>query len=93
MLGFIVITLYEQLLPINSVLSYLICSVCIDGCFGGDLVSDTPPENEPYWGCNPDENRDTCPSQPGLDPIHNHMDYADDVCKTGRWYAVHMYIQ
>jgi len=53
-----------------------------DGCFGGDLVQDTAPENEPYWGCNPEENRDTCPSQPGLDPIHNYMDYADDACKT-----------
>jgi hypothetical protein len=76
----------------TSILLSLFCAILIftiDGCFGGDLVQDTAPENEPYWGCNPEENRDTCPSQPGLDPIHNYMDYADDACKTGRWYAVY----
>jgi len=53
-----------------------------DGCLGGDLVQDTPAENEPYSGCDPNNVPDTCPSQPGLDPIHNYMDYADDVCMT-----------
>ena len=62
----------------------MLCTI-IDGCYGGDQVADTPAENEPYWGCNPDAGRDTCPQLTGLDPIHNYMDYADDVCKTGRF--------
>lgn len=45
---------------------------------GGDLVSDTPAERRPYFGCEGD--RDSCPRFPGVDPIHNFMDYSDDVC-------------
>ena len=55
----------------------------IDGCSGGDLVADTPAENVPYRGCIPGDVRDTCPQFPGNDPIHNHMDYSDDACRTG----------
>ena len=43
----------------------------------GDFVDDTPPQRTPTGGCP--EGKDTCPS-PGLDPIHNYMDYSFDSC-------------
>jgi hypothetical protein len=43
----------------------------------GDYVDDTPPMRVPTGGCP--EGKDTC-SEPGLDPIHNYMDYSDDPC-------------
>ncbi|HZJ55626.1 MAG TPA: zinc metalloprotease [Myxococcaceae bacterium] len=49
-----------------------------NGCSAsGDQVDDTPAEAGPAFFCIP---RDSCSTRPGLDPIHNFMDYGDDVC-------------
>jgi hypothetical protein len=49
----------------------------------GDLVDDTPAESAPNRTvCN--ATRDTCPSQPGFDPITNLMDYAPAGCRNQR---------
>lgn len=50
-----------------------------DGCTEpNDEVDDTPQEESPGYGCP--TGRDSCPSDPGLDPIENYMDYSDDSC-------------
>jgi Pregnancy-associated plasma protein-A len=51
---------------------------CIQG--NGDEVNDTPVQKTPTIGCP--VRKDTCPLRLGMDPIHNYMDYSDDVCRT-----------
>jgi hypothetical protein len=43
----------------------------------GDFVDDTPPQLTATRGCP--EGQDSC-KEPGLDSIHNYMDYSDDSC-------------
>lgn len=48
------------------------------GCSAsGDGVADTPREAYPQFSC--DETADSCDA-PGLDPVHNFMDYTEDFC-------------
>lgn len=55
-------------------------------CETSDGVNDTPMEFSPYRGCGElpgyPLNRDSCPDNPGTDPVHNFMDYSGDAC----WY-------
>ncbi|KAG8822109.1 hypothetical protein FRC17_009652, partial [Serendipita sp. 399] len=46
------------------------------GCSDGDGVADTPAQANETRGCP--VGKDTCPG-PGVDSIHNYMDYSDDV--------------
>ncbi|QNN52200.1 zinc metalloprotease [Nocardioides mesophilus] len=44
----------------------------------GDEISDTPAQSVATNGCP--AGQDSCVDQPGLDPIHNYMDYSYDSC-------------
>jgi hypothetical protein len=46
----------------------------------GDFVADTPAQRTQIFGCP--VGSDSCPDQPGLDPIHNFMGYTQD-----NWYV------
>lgn len=49
----------------------------------GDFISDTPQQSESTDGCPVDPPKDSCPNLPGVDAIHNIMDYSTDACYTG----------
>ncbi len=58
-----------------------------DGCSGdGDEVEDTPSHSGPNFGTpsDADQPHNLCPGQPPgtLSPIHNYMNYVDDVAAT-----------
>ncbi|KAJ9484497.1 hypothetical protein VN97_g8873 [Penicillium thymicola] len=44
----------------------------------GDHISDTPQQSTPTDGCP--AKKDSCPDSPGLDAVHDFMDYSSDVC-------------
>jgi Pregnancy-associated plasma protein-A len=44
----------------------------------GDGIADTPAEKEAHFDCDP--LLDSCPLDPGLDPLDNFMSYTDDKC-------------
>ncbi|PLN77877.1 metalloprotease MEP1 [Aspergillus taichungensis] len=44
----------------------------------GDYVADTPQQSEATDGCP--AQKDSCPNLPGVDAIHNFMDYSSDDC-------------
>lgn len=54
------------------------------GCDGfiTDMIEDTPAEKQPGPGDFCPEGRNSCPDQAGNDPIHNHMTYTEDSCRT-----------
>ena len=49
-------------------------------CSGpGDYIDDTPQQSQSTDGCpNTIPLKDSCPSLPGMDAIHNFMDYSTD---------------
>ncbi|HQH27651.1 MAG TPA: M43 family zinc metalloprotease, partial [Oligoflexia bacterium] len=52
-----------------------------DGFFD-DLISDTPREKTPESGNYCPVDRDSCPDLDGEDPVHNHMTYTADECRS-----------
>ncbi|OCL10376.1 zincin [Glonium stellatum] len=55
-----------------------------NSCDGdGDFIADTPQQSTSTDGCPTAPPKDSCPSDPGLDAVHNYMDYSTDACYTG----------
>lgn len=57
----------------------------------GDYIDDTPQESVSTDGCP--TGKDSCPDSPGLDPIHNYMDYSEDTWYASRCVIGNMYIR
>lgn len=49
------------------------------GCGPGDQVPDTSDEQQPFYGCPTARLGHSCPG-PKTDPVHDFMDYSDDLC-------------
>lgn len=49
----------------------------------GDMIEDTPLQGASTDGCPIDNTQDSCPTAPGVDSIHNVMDYSYDNCYEG----------
>ncbi|KAL8827269.1 MAG: hypothetical protein Q9191_003286 [Dirinaria sp. TL-2023a] len=47
-----------------------------------DKIPDTPVQSKPNHDCDPHVTYDSCPNRPGLDSVHNFMDYTKDHCRT-----------
>lgn len=47
-----------------------------DPADAGDFIADTPQQSTPTSGCP--VGKDSCPGDPGLDAVHNYMDYSTD---------------
>jgi Pregnancy-associated plasma protein-A len=47
----------------------------------GDGIADTPAEAKAHDDCDT-PTRDSCPHDPGFDPIYNHMSYSPEKCRT-----------
>ncbi|KXT02337.1 hypothetical protein AC578_229 [Pseudocercospora eumusae] len=62
----------------ETTLAITIPSVPCAAVGAGDYVSDTPAQLTPTLGCP--ASKDSCPRLPGLDSIHNYMDYSTDIC-------------
>ena len=50
------------------------------GCTQGDRVSDTPPVDEPSYGCTASQNPNTCSNDSEVDMVENYMDYSNGGC-------------
>jgi Pregnancy-associated plasma protein-A len=46
----------------------------------GDGIADTPAQAAPSFSCTDPNKFDTCPNDPGKDPLNNYMNYAPDSC-------------
>ncbi|GAB7365033.1 hypothetical protein MBLNU230_g5814t1 [Neophaeotheca triangularis] len=50
-------------------------------CSGaGDNIDDTPMQSTSTDGCPSKPSKNSCPAVPGVDAIHNYMDYSTDAC-------------
>jgi Pregnancy-associated plasma protein-A len=70
----------QHTFSLGRIWTYVLPNFLQTGCFSGDMISDTADERIPSIGCP--EGRDTCWFRWGKDPIHNYMDYSDDICAT-----------